>query len=67
LGIARYREMQIARNRHHHLIYQLFENNKEKIVIKIDIAKAPTTSIERGMRACWMVLLIKSQLPVIMA
>ena len=58
LGMAKYKEMQMVRNRHHHLIYQDSEKNNENTVMKMDQAKAPTTSMERGIRACWMVLLI---------
>ena len=66
-GVAMYRVMQIVMNRHHHLIYQKSEKSSEKAVMTKDMAKAPTTNMERGINACWMVLSIKSQLKVIMA
>jgi len=59
--------MQIAKNRHHHLIYHDSEKISENAVMTKDMPKAPTTNIERGINACCIVLSMKSILPVIIA
>ena len=43
------------------------ENNSEKTVMTTAKPNTPTTNIERGMSACWMVLSIKSMLNVMIA
>ena len=51
-GVAMYNEMQTVKNRHHHLIYQESEKGSENAVMSKDMAKIPTTNMERGIKAC---------------
>ena len=57
----------MVRNNSHHFIYHNCEKSKENMVIKTDIPNVPTTSMERGIKACWTVLSMKSRLNVIIA
>ena len=62
-----YRDMQTVRNKHHHLMYHESEKSNENAVMTKDIPKVPTTNIERGIKACCIVLSMKSIFIVLMA